>query len=290
VSGKTDAGRAKWGPSGARIWSSPTIDLKRNLMYVTTGDNFSTPATLTSDALLALDLTTGKIVWSKQVTEGDMSPGERGPDYDFGASAMMVKTPEGKDLLVAGQKSGIVYAFDPDKKGDIVWQVRVGKGGGTGGVQWGTASDGQKIYAAVSDVAGTRGRTAEGTPVRQLDPTKGGGLTALRIADGSKVWFAPAETCTTPGCSPAQSGALTAIPGVVFSGSLDGHERAFSAEDGKVLWDFDTVKEFKTVNGAKAKGGALDGAGAVVVNGMVFINSGYPRFGGLPGNVLLAFQ
>ena len=289
VSGKTAAGKAKWGPSGASIWSAPTLDLKRKLIYVTTGDNFSTPATDTSDALLALDLATGKIMWSKQVTEGDMSPGERGPDFDFGSSAMMVKTPEGKDLLVAGQKSGLVYAFDPDKKGEIVWQVRVGKGGGTGGVQWGTASDGRNIYASVSDVTGTRERNAEGAMVRHLDPAKGGGLTALKISDGSKAWFAQPENCTTPGCSPAQSGALTVIPGVVFSGSLDGHLRAFSTEDGKVLWNFDSVRDFKTVNGVKAKGGAMDGAGAVVVNGMVFINSGYPRFGGLPGNVLLAF-
>jgi polyvinyl alcohol dehydrogenase (cytochrome) len=286
----TKRSEKKWGPSGASIWSAPTIDLKRKQIYVTTGDNFSAPATETSDALLALDLATGKIVWSKQVTEGDMSPGEKGPDFDFGSSPMMVKTPEGKELLVAGQKSGIVYAFDPDKKGEIAWQVRVGKGGGTGGVQWGTASDGRNVYASVSDVAGTRVRTAEGNMVRQLDPAKGGGLTALHIADGSVAWFAKAETCTTPGCSPAQSGALTSIPGVVFSGSLDGHIRAFAAEDGKILWDYDSVHDFKTVNGAKAKGGAMDGAGAVVVNGMVFVNSGYPRFGGLPGNVLLAFE
>jgi polyvinyl alcohol dehydrogenase (cytochrome) len=278
------------GPSGASIWSAPTLDLRRDLIYVTTGDNFSAPATLTSDALLALDLRSGRIVWSKQVTEGDVYPSERGPDFDFGSSAMLVKTADGRELLLAGQKSGIVYAFDPDKSGEIVWQMRVGKGGTTGGVQWGMASDGQNVYAAVSDIAGTRRPAADGFPAgRQLDPTKGGGLTALRIADGSKAWsFAPG-TCATPGCSPAQSGALTAIPGVVFSGSMDGHIRGFSAEDGRILWDFDTVREYQTVNGVAARGGALDGPGPVVVKGMLFVNSGYARFGGLPGNVLLAF-
>ena len=122
-----------------------------------------------------------------------------------------------------------------------------------------------------------------------MDPTKGGGLTALRVGDGSKAWGFVPEPCGTPGCSPAQSGAVTAIPGVVFSGSIDGHIRGFSAEDGKIIWDFDTVREYQTVNGVAAKGGALDGPGAVVVKGMLFVNSGYSRFGGLPGNVLLAF-
>ena len=291
ANGKSRNGIAGMGPSGASIWSAPTLDLKRNLIYVTTGDNFSSPATATSDAVLALDLGSGRIVWSKQVTEGDVSPSERGPDFDFGSPAMLVKTTEGRELLLAGQKSGVVYAFDPDRQGEIVWQARVGKGGTTGGVQWGMASDGQNVYAAVSDIAGKRRPAADGIPAgRELDPTKGGGLTALRIADGSKAWsFAPGP-CSTPGCSPAQSAAVTAIPGVVFSGSMDGHIRAYSAEDGQILWDFDTVREYRTVNGVKGKGGALDGPGAVVVNGMLFVNSGYARFGGLPGNVLLAFS
>jgi polyvinyl alcohol dehydrogenase (cytochrome) len=288
--GKDRNGIPGMGPSGASIWSAPTLDLKRNLIYVTTGDNFSAPATLTSDALLALDLGTGKIVWLKQVTEGDVFPTERGPDFDFGSSAMLVKTADGRELLLAGQKSGIVYAFDPDKMGEIVWQVRVGKGGTTGGVQWGMASDGQNVYAAVSDIIGTRRPAIDGVPPgRQLDPTQGGGLTALRIGDGSKAWGVVPEPCATPGCSPAQSAAVTAVPGVVFSGSMDGHIRGFSAEDGKILWDFDTVREYQTVNGVAAKGGALDGPGPVVVKGMLFVNSGYARFGGLSGNVLLAF-
>jgi polyvinyl alcohol dehydrogenase (cytochrome) len=288
-SGKTAAGKVKIGPSGASIWASPLIDLKRKLIYVTTGDNFSNPATLTSDALVAIDMATGKIAWSKQVTEGDVSPSEKGPDFDFGAPPMLVKTPAGKEMIVAGQKSGIVYGFDPDKKGELVWQVRVGKGGSNGGVQWGTSFDGRNVYAATSDKVTTRTNGPNGEPIRSLDPTKGGGLTALHVADGSKAWFVEPKPCPDPGCSPAQSAALTSIPGVVFSGSYDGHLRAYAAEDGAVLWDVNTLGDFKTVNGVKAHGGAMDGAGPVIVHGMVLVNSGYPRFGGLPGNVLLAF-
>lgn len=288
--GKTASGKAKWGPSGASIWSTPTYDERRNLIYVTTGDNFSLPATLTSDALVAIDPSNGKIVWSSQTTANDVSPSERGPDFDFGAAPILAKTPDGRDLVLGGQKSGIVYAFDPDKKGEIVWQTRVGRGGANGGVQWGMTFDGRNVYAAVSDGAGKRVTNEDGRSVRILDPRVGGGLTALNVSDGSKVWFAPPPECgTRAGCSPAQSAALTSLPGIVFSGTLGGILRAYSTEDGKVLWEYDTAHDFQTVNGVKAKGGAIDGPGAVVIKGMVFVNSGYSRFGGLPGNVLLAF-
>jgi polyvinyl alcohol dehydrogenase (cytochrome) len=166
----------------------------------------------------------------------------------------------------------------------------VGQGGKNGGVQWGMASDGQAVFAAVSDLTGVPNYDG---PVggAKFDPAKGGGLAALRPADGGKIWFATPHPCDPPrpGCSPAQSQAVTAIPGVVFSGSVDGHLRAFAAEDGKVLWDFDTAKSYSAVNGVEAKGGSLDGAGPVIAGGMLFVNSGYPRNGGMPGNVLLAF-
>ncbi len=284
-----------WGPSGGSVWGSPTVDAKRGLLYVTTGDNFSTPATGMSDAILALNLKTGRIVWSKQVTPGDVFSGActgtkcPGPDYDFGSSAILEKLPGGRDILLAGQKSGVVYALDPDHNGAILWQTRVGIGGTNGGVQWGMASDGRNVYAAVSDLArkGARGAVQVGLPA---DPTKGGGLTALRISDGSKVWYAaPAPCGPVPGCSPAQPAAVTAIPGVVFSGSDDGHLRAFSTEDGRVLWDFDTVRDYQTTNGVRAKGGSLDGPGPVIAGGMLFVNAGYARNGGIAGNVLLAF-
>jgi polyvinyl alcohol dehydrogenase (cytochrome) len=291
-------GRPELGPSGAAIWAAPTLDLKRGLIYVTTGDNYTEPATAMSDAVVAVELKSGKIVWAKQAQPNDIFNGAcgancPGPDFDYGSSVILEKTESGRELMLVGQKSGIVYALDPDKKGEIVWQLRVGKGGTNGGVQWGMASDGQRVYAATSDVVRARG--PGGDPLdprpRPLDPTQGGGLTGIRIATGEKVWFAPPVVCKPiPGCSPAQAAAVTAIPGAVFSGAIDGTLRAYSAEDGKVLWDFDTVREFETVNGVKAKGGSMDGPGPVVANGMVFVNSGYARVGAIGGNVLLAFS
>jgi polyvinyl alcohol dehydrogenase (cytochrome) len=299
--GTNSAGAAQWGPSGAPVWSAPTPDTKRGLLYVTTGDNYSVPATTTSDAVMALDLKTGRIVWSQQVTANDAytsacrrkgvnCPPPNGPDYDFGSSVLLVRAPNGREILVAGQKSGVVHAFDPDDKGKILWQTRVGKGGLNGGVQWGMASDEQKVYASVSDVTAVM-NSAGPVGGATFDPAQGGGLTALHLEDGKKAWFAPSHPCDPPrpGCSPGQSQALTLIPGIVFSGSLDGHIRAFATEDGEMVWDFDTAKEYATVNGVPGKGGSLDGAGPVIVGGMVFVNSGYPRNGGMPGNVLLAF-
>jgi len=298
--GKSSAGAEQWGPSGAGVWAAPTLDTKRGLLYITTGDNFSAPSTDMSDSVVALEIGTGRIAWSKQTTPGDVwnsSCGQKGdcpgPDYDYGSSVLLEKLENGRDVLLVGQKSGVVYALDPDKKGEIVWQVRVGKGGINGGVQWGMASDGQRVYAATSDVAKPPdGRTnpdpLDPRPVL-VDSTQGGGLTGLRIATGEKAWYTPPAACgAKPGCSPAQAAAVTAIPGVVFSGSMDGHLRAFTAEEGRILWDFDTVRDYETVNGVRANGGSLSGPGAVVVGGMVFVNSGY-RSGSMSGNVLLAF-
>jgi polyvinyl alcohol dehydrogenase (cytochrome) len=301
--GTSASGAATFGPSGAGIWSAPTIDSARGLLYATTGDNYSHPATTTSDAVVALDLSTGRIVWSHQTLPGDVynsacsrgganCPGNAGPDYDFGASAMLVRGPDGRDIVVAGQKSGIVYGLDP-ATGARLWETRVGKGGINGGVQWGMASDGRFVFAAANDVVRLEGSVVGATQIgdAMLDPVQGGGLTALVAGTGATVWFAPAAPCAPPrpGCSPGQPGAVTAVPGVVFSGSLDGHLRAFSASDGRILWDVDTARTYTTVNGLTAKGGSLDGAGPVVAGGMLFVNSGYPRFGGAPGNVLLAF-
>lgn len=300
--GKTSSGAETWGPSGVGIWSAPTLDLKRRRLYVTTGNNYSLPATPMSDSVVALDLDSGRILWWTQALPNDVynsacgitpkgpacAEGSDGPDYDFGSPPILVTVGGGstaRDLLLAGQKSGIVWAFDPDKNGAVVWQERVGQGGINGGVQWGMASDGERVYAATSDVLVTRTATT-----RVLNPTAGGGLTALRIADGSRAWHVTPDPCgTRPNCSPAQSAAVTAIGGVVFSGSLDGHIRAYTAGSGEVIWAFDTARPFDTVNGVKATGGAVDGPGVVVSGGMVFLNSGYTRYGGMAGNVLLAF-
>lgn len=303
--GVTPSGVKKYGPSGVGVWSAAAVDRKRKLLYVGTGDNYSHPATAWSDAIVALDTATGKVRWAKQMLAGDVwnggcnvpgsanCPEGAGPDFDFGAPVVIVTGEDGKDILLAGQKSGMVYGLDPDKEGAIVWQARAGKGSTIGGVQWGMASDGQRLYVAVSDVVRTR-HAAKGpgdTRALDVDPNLGGGLTAYRVKDGEKIWYATPEKCAggRPGCSPAQSAAVTAVAGAVLAGSVDGHLRAYDSETGKVIWDYDTAKEFKTVNGVKARGGSIDGPGPVAGGRMVFVNSGYARFGGMAGNVLLAF-
>jgi polyvinyl alcohol dehydrogenase (cytochrome) len=204
---------------------------------------------------------------------------------------VLVSLGGGKRALIAGQKSAAVYALDPDKKGAILWQTKLGKGGKTGGVQWGPAVDHEKAYVAISDASVKFAADEKVGLVAALDPKVGGGLFALRLSDGEKLWYTkPGECGERKPCSPAQSAAVTAIPGVVFSGSLDGHFRAYAAKDGKVIWDFDTFREFETVNKVAARGGAMDGPGATVVDGMVYVNSGYAFTGGGPGNVLLAFS
>jgi polyvinyl alcohol dehydrogenase (cytochrome) len=308
--GTSSMGVQLFGPSGGAIWSAPTVDLKLNRVYATTGDSYSNPAQDTSDAFVAFDPATGQLKWSRQMTGGDAynvactsqyrsnCPDKTGPDFDFGSSAILVDLPEGKRALIAGQKSGMVHALDPDHDGAILWQRRVGRGSALGGVQWGMAADDTNIYVAVSDVG--QQRVAPGTPGAQrsvygvdmkLDPSRGGGLTALSQATGEVVWHTPHPGCNDrPSCSPAQSAAVTVIPGVVFSGGLDGHLRAYAAKTGEIIWDIDTVKDYATVNGASAHGGSLDGPGAVVAGGMLYVNSGYPNYGGMPGNALLAFS
>jgi polyvinyl alcohol dehydrogenase (cytochrome) len=293
-------GTQLWGPSGAPIWSSPAIDPEQNAVYVTTGNNYSNPASDMSDAFIAMDLDTGRILWSQQMTSGDAWTAAcrledktncanlTAPDFDFAASPMLLERPGGQRLLVAGQKSGVVHALDPDRDGAIVWQQRVGLGGSMGGVQWGSAADDEKLYVAVSDV---RRIPVQHSWATEADPEIGGGVIALDLDDGSSVWFTPPAPCgDRPRCSPAQPGAVTVIDGVAFAGSMDGYLRAFSTEDGRVLWEFDSIRSYQTVNGVTAQGGAIDGAGPTVANGMLYLNSGYPNGGGMPGNVLIAFS
>lgn len=297
---KNKAGTQLFGPSGAPIWTTPTIDPKRKALYVTTGDNYSDPPTSTSDAFMAMDLDTGKILWVRQMTASDAytvacrsvdktnCPDSNGPDFDFGAPPILVSLPNGSRALVAGQKSGIVHAIDPDNQGKVIWQVRVGKGGILGGIEWGSAADQSNVYVALSDVGSI---VVPGSLSTDADPKQGGGMFALTLEKGERVWYTPPPGCgERKKCSPAQSAAVSAIPGVAFSGSVDGHLRAYSTKDGAILWDFDTVDSYKTVNGVEAKGGSLDGAGPAIAGGMLFVNSGYALWGGMPGNVLLAFS
>jgi polyvinyl alcohol dehydrogenase (cytochrome) len=291
--GKTPEGKTIIGPSGMAIWSSPTIDAAKHRIYVGTGDNYSEPETKTSDAVVALDLKTGKLLWSTQFDKDDVykidcgDPPREGcspptnPEFDLGASPILVPLEHGKRVLLLGQKSGLVYAVDPDAKGKLLWHARAGVGGLLGGVQWGPATDGKSFYVAVSDLA-FQGRGP--------DPTKGGGISAYQVADGKLLWHTPPPGCgDRRPCSPAQSQAISAIPGAVFSGSIDGHLRAYAAADGKIIWDFDTAQSFNSVNGVVAKGGSLDVGGPVIAGGIIAVVSGYPGFGAMPGNALLVF-
>lgn len=293
------------GPSGAAIWSAPTLDARNGVVYVSTGNNYSDPATLTSDAVIAISAKTGALLWSKQLTANDaenvgcdvpgkpMCPDADGPDADFGQPPILASLPGGRRALVIGQKSGLAYALDPDRQGAVIWQARVAKGGKLGGSQWGSAADGRNVYVAASDLAVVP--VPDSSPLGfhlAPNPTVGGGLTALDLASGAVRWkAAPVLVCgQRPRCSPAQSAAVSVMPGVVFSGSVDGHLRAYSASSGAIIWDFDAIREFETVNGKPARGGSFDVGGVAIASGMVYVSSGYALWGGTPGNVLLAFS
>ena len=282
--GRNPEGAFLMGPSGAAVWSAPTIDAERRRVYAATGNAYTQPAAATSDAIIAFDLDTGAIRWTNQFTPEDAfilncrganpnCPEDDGPDFDFGASPVLVTMTDGRDLLVVGQKSGIGYGLDPDADGAIAWQYRVGEGSALGGIEWGFAVDDEKAYFANSGYV-TR------------EP---GGLAAVRLRTGELVWYAEAHEPVCDECSPALLAAITVIPGAVFSGAYDGLFRAYDAENGSVLWEQDTNGEYDTVNGVAAQGGSINGPGPVVVDGMVYVNSGYAAFGGRPGNVLLAF-
>jgi polyvinyl alcohol dehydrogenase (cytochrome) len=285
------------GPSGAAVWSAPTIDVQRQALYVATGDNYSDPPSETSDAILAFELATGRMLWHRQATANDSyitsclsadrtnCPESNGPDHDFGQSPVLVNLRSGQRVLVVGQKSGVVHALDPDQDGKILWQTRIGKGGPLGGIMWGSAADQDHVYVANSDVRFSPGGD------RTLDPAAGGGLFALDLADGKIAMQVPPVACDGRSrCSPALSAAVTVIPGVVFSGGVSGVLRAYATDDARLLWQMDTARDYPIVNGVSAHGGAMDGPGPTIVDGMLYVNSGYAQWGGLPGNVLLAFE
>lgn len=300
----TKRGAKVLGPSGAAIWTAPTIDAARRVVYVTTGDNYSDPATATSDAVMAIAMDSGKVVWSKQFTAGDAynsscplpdkvnCPDSDGPDFDFAAPAILVSLKAGKRALLLPQKSGVLHAVDPDRQGQLLWEARLGEGGVHGGIQWGAASGEDRVYVALSDSRFTRTRVpGSNNVVQTYDSTKGGGLFAFRTDNGERLWHTPAPSCGERNpCSPAQAAPVSAIAGAVFSGSVDGHMRAFSSSTGKIVWDFDTAAAFATVNHVAARGGSMDAAGPIVSGGMLYVMSGYGQWGGMPGNVLLAFS
>jgi polyvinyl alcohol dehydrogenase (cytochrome) len=291
---RSSRGVQLFGPSGAGVWGAPALDPARNRVFVATGDAYSQPAAPSTDAVMALAMDTGKIVWVRQTLAGDAwntaclgpntsgvenCPAKAGPDYDFGAATALV-TAGGRRLVIAGQKSGELYAVNADS-GEMVWKMRAGDGGILGGIEWGFATDGTSAFVSLSNAF-------------EKKPGEAGGLVSVNLADGKPRWTAPpsADTCGgRAGCNTGQPAAVSAMPGVIFSGALDGHLRAYDSSNGKVLWDVDTAQAYDvTVNGVAAKGGGMNGPGAAVAGGMVFVNSGYGSMGFMAGNAILAFS
>jgi polyvinyl alcohol dehydrogenase (cytochrome) len=297
--GVSASGTKLFGPAGAAVFSSPTIDPKRKAVYIGTGNSYSQASTEGANSVMAFDLDTGARRWSTQVMPDDdvcpkaESPADcahTGPDFDFAAPPILPRLPGGREILVAITKADEIYGFDPDDHGKIVWREKLGKGSRTAGV-WGLATDGDTIYAGSADV-----RPAPGVTV--------GGLTAIDAATGATLWHTPAPPAVcgwgdapnalaaangAVSCSPAQPGAAAAIPGAVFSGSVDGHMRAFSGKTGAMLWDFDTAQSFKAVNGAMAIGGSISNGAEAVAGGMLYVNSGSAGVH-QPGDALIAFS
>jgi polyvinyl alcohol dehydrogenase (cytochrome) len=280
---KNSKGVQQYAPAGASVWNSPTIDAKRHAIYFGTGDSETEPAAKTSDAVMAVDMNTGKTLWYYQAEPNDAflggctgpaktdnCPADVGPDYDIGNSPALHTLAGGRRLVVAGTKNGIVFALDPDKNGALVWKAAVADNPpGTplfrvNGIVWGGASDEKTAYYGLT----------------------GGGMAAVQLATGEKLWNAP---LAAQGVRVNNAAAATAIPGVVFIGGTDGKLHALSSADGKILWEYDTARDFDTVNKVKAKGGSIASTGPSIVGGMLFIGSGYGVIGGNNGNVLLAF-
>jgi polyvinyl alcohol dehydrogenase (cytochrome) len=320
---KNAAGVQQQGPAGGAIWSAPTADAKRGLVYVATGDSYTTEPTKGDDAIVAIEMATGKIRWSHQVTERDNfimgcngakkpanCPAPTGPDYDFGASPILFHLANGKDVLLSGQKSGAVYGMDP-ATGRLLWTTKVGSGSALGGVEWGMAADDKRLYVAISDIINLMdeilAKEGKGPVEGESSGPARPGLYALDPATGKVVWSAPApvapchyagDTSRSPAggtCLRAQSAAPSVAGSVVFSGTVDGWFRAYDAATGKILWaDSTTARTYDTLNQVKDQpGGGIDGLGPAIANGMVYVMSGFngaTRTGGNGVNVLLAYS
>src|SRR5579862_4749494 len=267
-----------YGPAGGSVWNSPTVDPVRHAVYFGTGDTQTEPAQPLGDAIVAVDMDSGKVLWSYQAQADDAfmggcngpnkskaCPQKMGPDADIGNSPILSTLPDGKRVLIAGTKGGEVFALDPDNKGALLWRVAANSGGGRGGIVWGGAADHENVYYGMGS----------------------GGMVALKMSNGQRMWFAPISPA---GMRTSNNAAATIIPGVVFVGGADGKLHALATTDGSPLWEFDTNKPFDTVNKvADAHGGAISSVGPVLAGGMMFIGSGYGVGGGPFGNVLLAF-
>lgn len=288
------AGAARFGPSGAPVWNSPAIDLERGLLYVGTGEAYTSPASESSDAVIAMRLADGQIAWRKQLLAGDAwnmacfiggganCPEENGPDLDIGAATILWRSGD-QSLLFVGQKSGDVYALDPNRTGAIVWHRKLGRGGFAGGVHWGMALNDKTLFAPIADTDFLG--LAKGEPFP--------GVHALDPATGDTLWYTPSvDTCaadTKPECDPGMSAAVTATPELLFAGGFDGMLRVYDSATGAVLWQFNTLAIFEAVNGDEARGGSIESDGPVIAQRHVLINSGYQFGSRMPGNALLVF-
>jgi polyvinyl alcohol dehydrogenase (cytochrome) len=296
--GETSAGTTIMAPSGAPIWSAPTIDEKRGRLYVGTGENYSSPADGNSDAIIAYDLASGKKLWASQQTARDAwntacmtfagidnanCPAEDGPDYDFGSNPILVQLHGGRELLVAGQKSGHVVGVDPDT-GAKLWRTRVGRGGIQGGVHFGMAAEGNSVYVPINDLLfpGDEARYGWKMPAKP-------GVYSVDAENGQLLWSVPSPAVCgeAPRCKPGVSQAVTAIPGAVIAGHLDGRLRIYARKDGALLWEKSLLGEYQTVSGETAVGGAFSGGGVLVAHGLMYVNAGYGFNGHIPGNALV---
>ncbi len=291
VQSQNRAGTNMRGPSGAVIWNSPSLDVQRNQLYVGTGENMSSPATLTSDAIMAIDLDSGAVNWSFQATANDVwntacdteadhsCPPEGGPDFDFGAATLLVTTSDGQDLVLGGQKSGVVHALNPDS-GAVIWQNQVGRGGIQGGVHFGMAASGDTLFVPISDMPDGREYPTRAKP----------GLHAVDLRTGKLKWYTPnPNTCAGRRyCNSGISQAITVAGDLVYAGAMDGVLRVHDAETGVVLWEIDTTRNFTTITGEETFGGSFGGsAGPVVHDGNLVLSSGYGLYDHMPGNLLL---
>ena len=304
--GTTKAGTNRYGPSGVVVFSAVTVDDKRGLLYVPTGNQMTEPVVPESDAMLALDMKTGAKRWVKSLAPEQMGgqdiyhigcekwvDPERGScsplnpkgqgDRDIASPAVLVERSDGKEIIVAGSKDGMLYGLDPDDGGKVLWQIRLGAGGEIGGIQYGFSSDGINAYVPVIDM--------------EADLKANGSFTAVDLLTGESVWriqgmVPDCEGKATPPCSNAFSLPSTVAGGVVFTGTADGVLRAYDTATGKPVWTFDTVREYETVNGRKGFGGGLGSfGGPVIVKNRLYVSSGLDHLNiGLPGNVLLMFE
>lgn len=295
--GKTKRGVDIYAPSGAPVWGSPTVDAKRGLLYFGSGENYTSPADTNSDAVFAVDLRTGQRRWTRQINFRDAwnnscmykdhpnCPSERGPDEDLATSIMIVDIDQGQQVLLAGSKSGVVTALDPDRSGKRLWDVRVGRGSLQGGIHFGMSSEGTRIYVPIYD--------SKTTP--QAGTYKDRGFPGMHMVDartGKLVWSgAFVDECRgRKACEPGISAASTAIPGAVIAGHIDGWLRAYDSATGKIIWQIDTIREYPTPNGAIARGGSMSGPGPALYRGNLITNSGYGFAFKMPGNALLVYS